>query len=482
MNGPAINDAQAGAAPPLTRRFKMAYGLGSMAEAVVYSSTTQFAMLFYNQVRGLPAAWVGAAIAAGLMVNAVIDPVIGSWSDRTRSRLGRRHPFMFAAILPVALAFYGIFNPPSGVEAWVQLGWLAVFNILLQQALTAFHTPHLALGGELSTDYIERTTVMSYNTFFLWAGDTLCWLATFGLFFGATAAFPNGALDPSRYPLFSLSIASLVVLILFTSTFFTRSRIPFLPQATPGTAAFSFGAFVRDVRQALANRSYVMLLISMFFLAMMQGVRGGLWIYTATFFWRLSNAQITWFAVGSFVSYTCGSLIVAWAHRRFDKRWTGAVAVAVYSVGPAIPLALGWLGILRADTPGILIVLICFSLLQHLPYSLMTTTMYSALADMADENELRFGQRQEGVLYSTQAFFVRIDQAIGAALAGWALSVIAFPTGAVPGRVPTAALEGLAIAFIISTLPGLIAAIFYTKLSITRDTYDATRAQLDERN
>jgi GPH family glycoside/pentoside/hexuronide:cation symporter len=468
-------------APPLTRSVKLFYGSGSLAEAVVISSTTQFLMLYYNQVRGLPAGQVGLAIAAGLIVNAVVDPLVGSWSDRTRAgRLGRRHPFMFASILPVALSFFALFNVPA-MPAWAVLAWLAFFNILLQQALTAFHTPHLAFGGELTTDYIERTRVMAYNTFFLWAGDTLCWLTTFGLFFSATAAFPNGALDPARYGPFSITISLVVLVVLFASSFFTRSRIPWLPAAAPGTQRFTLRNFMTDVGQALSNRNYVLLLLGAFCLSLMQGVRGGLWIYTATYFWQLTSTQITWFALGSFLSYACGAAIVAWMHRRFDKRWTCTAAVAVYCIGPALPLALGYMGVLSAQTPFLLPILIAFSLLQHLPYSLMTTTVLSAFADIADENELRFGARQQGILYSTQTFFARIDQAIGAALAGWALTVIAFPANAVPGQVSQPVLQGLALAFVASTIPGLLTAIFYGRLRISSRSYAATRAALEER-
>lgn len=468
-------------APPLTRGFKTFYGLGSTAEAVVISSITQFLLLYYNQVRGLPASSVGLAIAAGLAVNAIADPIVGSWSDRTRSRLGRRHPFMYAAVLPVALSFLALFNPPHSLSDGATLAWLAVFNILLQQALTAFHTPHLALGGELSTRYIERTNVMSYNTFFLWAGDTLCWLTSFGLFFRATAAHPNGALDPARYPVFSATIAALVAVILFSSSFFTRRRIPWLPKAAADAKGFSPKNFITDVSQSLANRNYRLLLGGAFFLSLMQGLRGGLWIYTATYFWQLTNSQITWFALGSFVSYTCGSAIVGSLHRRFDKRLTGAVAVLVYCIGPALPLALGWAGVLSADTPLILPILVGFSLLQHLPYCLMTTTVLSAYADIADENELRFGARQQGILYSTQTFFSRIQQAVGAALAGWALTLIAFPKGALPGHIPLPVLHGLAGAFVLSTIPGVLTAVFYARLGISRASHDATRAALGER-
>ncbi len=263
------------------------------------------------------------------------------------------------------------------------------------------------------------------------------------------------------------------------SSFFTRSRIPWLPRATPGTQRFTLRNFLTDVRQALANRNYVLLLLGAFCLSLMQGVRGGLWIYTATYFWQLSSGQITWFALGSLAGYTCGGAVVAWLHRRFDKRRTCAVAVAVYCIGPALPLALGWLGIMSAETPYLLAILIAFSLLQHLPYSLMTTTVLSAYADIADENELRFGARQQGILYSTQTFFARIDQAVGAALAGWALTAIAFPANATPGHVPDAVLQGLAGAWVLSTLPGLLTAYFYGRLGITSESYAATRAALD---
>ncbi|MBC7938985.1 MAG: MFS transporter, partial [Chitinophagaceae bacterium] len=105
----------------------------------------------------------------------------------------------------------------------------------------------------------------------------------------------------------------------------------------------------------------------------------------------------------------------------------------------------------------------------------------SALADIADENELKYGLRQEGALYATRTFFARVDQALGTALAGWVLATIAFPAKAVPGQVPQAVLMGLAAAFVLSVVPGLIASIFYGMLNVTRATHDATRQALQVR-
>jgi Na+/melibiose symporter-like transporter len=465
--------------PPLKIRDKVSYGLGSTAEALVFTATSSFTLLFYNQVKGLDAALVGTALALGLFVNAFVDPIIGSWSDRTRSRWGRRHPFMFGAILPAALLFYALYNPPNLSETW-QLVWLAVTNTLLLQVMTVYHTPHLALGGEMSQDYLGRTSVMAYNTFCLWLGDTIGWLLAFRVIFAATEQYPNGALDPARYPVFAIVVAVLIVVILTYSSWSTMNRIPYLPQPRPQQKGFGPRELWLDVRRALANRNYVVLLIGLFFLSMMTGVRIGLWLYTATYFWQLDNNQISFFVIGSFAGYLFAAVAVKRLHARFDKRWTGAIALVFYSIGPALPLALGYFGVLSAQTPGILYILIAFSILQHAPYSLMITTVTSALADIADENELKYGVRQEGVLYATRTFFQRVDQALGTALAGWVLSAIAFPTNAKPGGVPGDVLSLLAAAFALSAIPGLIAGVFYSMLRVTRVTYEATRNALDE--
>ena len=464
--------------PPVTVPMKMAFGLGSSAESIVITTTSSFLLIFYNQVLGLPPEKVGIALSLGLIVNALFDPLVGSWSDRTKSRLGRRHPFMFASIAPAAICFYLLFNPPQGLSQVATLVWLGAMNVMLLQCMTMFHTPHLALGAEMSDDYLERSSIMSFNTFFLWIGDTLGWVLCFAWFFRAGPGFPNGALDPQRWPVFAATIAGIIVACLLISSMITQRRIPYVAQAKPNQPRFGVVEWLRDMGRTLTNRNYVVLLIGFFFLSMMNGVRNGLWLYGATYFWQLKNDQIAFFALGSLAGYVFGSAAVTALHRRFEKRWTGTVALIVYCVGPAIPLALGYFGVLGPNTPGLLVILIAFSTLQHAPYSIMTTTIYSALADIADENELKYGIRQEGILYSTRTLFARIDQALGTAFAGFVLSIIAFPAKATPGEVPQPVLMALAVAFVLSTIPGLIAAIFYGMLRVTQATHDATKAAL----
>ena len=345
--------------PPLTVRLKAFYGLGSTAEALSITASSSFLLIFYNQVRGLPAAHVGLAISLGLFVNAVFDPLVGSWSDRTRSRLGRRHPFMFASVLPAGLLFFALFNPPHWSEM-AQLVWLGVCNTALLQAMTLYHTPHLALGGEMADGYLERTSIMAYNTFALWVGDTMAWLLSYRLFFSATPTQPNGALIESRYPFFATAVGVTIALILVTSSWATRSRIPYLKQVAADEQHFDARRFGRDIWRTLTNRNYVVLLLGLAFSSLMSGVRLGLGIYVNSYYWQLDNSQISLFVIASFAGYVFAALVVRRLHNRLDKRWTGALALAVYCIGPTIPLLLGYFGILTHQTPGLLWILIGF--------------------------------------------------------------------------------------------------------------------------
>ena len=464
--------------PRLTPFMKLSYGLGNTAEAAILTSTISFLLIFYNQVRGLPAGQVGTALAAAFIVNALFDPLVGSWSDRTRSRFGRRHPFMFAAILPIAGLFWAVFNPPD----WSPMGqliWLAVCNTLLLQSMSLYHTPHLALGGELSQDYLERTSIMNFGTFCSWMGDTLAWVLAFRVFFASTEQYRNGALDPTRWPAFSLFFAAVSIIILTYSSLSTRHLVAYLPKPGPATPGFGLREWLRDAGRALANRNYLVLLIGFFFLSLMVGVRTGLSFYTLSYFWQLSNDQIGLFVIGSFAGYSVAAIVVKRVHARFDKRLTSVFAVLLYSIGPALAPLLGWLDVISHETAGIMWIVMAFGALGHVAYSLMTTTVYSALADIADENELKYGIRQEGVLYSTRTFFARVDQALGTALAGWVLTLIAFPAKATPGSVDGEVLSNLALATVMSTAPGLLAAVCYGMLRVTQATHSATRAALD---
>ncbi len=470
------SSSEAGRLPVNT---KLAFGVGSAAESIALYSVSSFAMLFYNQVLGVPAHLAGLAISASLVFDAISDPLVGSWSDRTRSRLGRRHPYMFAAPVPIALSLYAIFNPPSGLGQTGLLIWFGVAVVLMRQAMTFFHTPHLALGAELSRDYTERSKVMAYNSFFLWAGAAFTTTLALRIFFPSTPEYPRGILNPAPWSTYAMAISIAVVAILFASAWFTRDRIPHLPTRGADTPGFSPAEFVRDVGKALSNINYVWLLIAYFFLSLMLGLREALRMYVNTFYWQLNSEQLSLFIIGSFVGYLSAFVFAPRLHGMFDKKRTIISSVLIYTIVPPIPLILGMTGVLSPSSPGLLPILIAFATVQYAAMSVLQISVMSALADIADQNELKHGIRQEGVLYSTRSLAAKMDAAIGAALAGFIITFIAFPEKAQPGQVPEGVLFNLALTdSVVAAVPGLVAALFYARYSINRRSYEETKAAL----
>jgi Na+/melibiose symporter-like transporter len=461
---------------------KLAFGIGASAETIALYGLATWAMVFYNQVRGVPAWMVGLALSIGLILDGLIEPMVGSWSDRTRSRWGRRHPWMFGAAIPFALSFYGFWNPPLELTTIELVIWAAIMVSIMRQSMACFHTPHLALGGEMSPNYLERTRVMSYNSFFSWAGGASMVLFGLSLFFPRTPEFRNGLLNPEGWPRFSLTFAVAVFAIIIISSWFTRDRIPFLTKPAHDTPKFSAVEFVKDIGRALGNINYVWLLFGYFFLALMLGLRENLRTYLYLYYWQLTTEQMRWLVLGSFVGYAAAFFFAAHLHGRFDKKRTIITAISCYAIVPAIPILMGMAGIIGPQTPGLLAILIAFYSVQAGSLSVLAISVMSALADIADENELKHGVRQEGILYSTRALSAKLDQAAGSFAAGLVVSYIGLSAKAKPGQVSDDVLYNLALwDGPVAAVPGVIAIFFYGRYRITKAANDATKLALAER-
>jgi Na+/melibiose symporter-like transporter len=466
---------------PISRKTKIAFGAGASAEAISLITFGAFAMFYYNQVLGLPATLAGLAPTLALIADATADPIMGSWSDRWRSKKwGRRHPFMFIAPIPVALSYIAIFNPPDGMSDGALFVWFTTFAITLRSFMAVFHVPHLALGGELSADYTERSEVMAYNNFFGWIGGAGSYWCALTFAFGATAEFANGLLNPGAYPGFALTAAVIVLVILYASAWYTRDRIPFLPKSPLDLPRFSIRALGSDLWAAFSNRNYLFLLIGFFFLSVMLGLRGGLNLYVGTYYWELVPGEIRYYVFGTFFGYIAGFLFTAPLHRHFDKRGTIVVTAVALSIFPALPIVLRMLGWFPDnDAAALLPTLVAMSALGAAGGSILNISVMSALADIADENELRCGRRQEGILYSARSFFAKADNALGHFIAGICLDLIAFPEMAKPGAVNEETLWTLGlIESPLAIIPGLVAAGFYAGYRIDRRRHLEMRAAL----
>jgi glycoside/pentoside/hexuronide:cation symporter, GPH family len=167
------------------RVLRLAYGLG----AVPFGAKLQLfglLLLFYNQLLGLPAAAVSAVLAASVVLDAVWDPLVGQISDNTRSRWGRRHPYLYGVAVPLALAFALLWRPPAGWSQPALLAWLAVFAILTRLLVSLHEIPSAALLPELTRRYDERTALVGLRYFFGTVGAGITTVPGFGVFLRST--------------------------------------------------------------------------------------------------------------------------------------------------------------------------------------------------------------------------------------------------------------------------------------------------------
>ena len=154
--------------PKLALGAQLAYGFGAVAYGIKDNGFQYFLLLFYGTVIGLEPALAGAALLIALLFDALSDPIVGYWSDNTRSRWGRRHPFMYAAAIPVALCYSLLWQPPDWSNGAL-FAYLVVLAILIRTLITFYETPSSALMPEL-TRRLRRTHHYSGVEIVFWLG------------------------------------------------------------------------------------------------------------------------------------------------------------------------------------------------------------------------------------------------------------------------------------------------------------------------
>ena len=138
---------------------RLLYSSGIVSHALKEAAMGVFVLFYYKQVLGLSGTLTGLAIGISIIWDGINDPLVGAWSDRLRSRIGRRHPLMIAAVIPMAAGFVMLYGPPGSVlsDQGLLFTWLLISMLLVRTALSFFMVPYLALGAEITEDYHERT-------------------------------------------------------------------------------------------------------------------------------------------------------------------------------------------------------------------------------------------------------------------------------------------------------------------------------------
>jgi GPH family glycoside/pentoside/hexuronide:cation symporter len=461
----------------LSTRTTVTYALGAVAYGIKDSGFGTFLLLYYNQVVGVSPSTVGLVIMCALVLDAFIDPAVGFFSDRTRGAWGRRHPWMYASALPIAIGWLLLWNPPAMSKPLTYL-WLFVTAVVVRSAVSCYEVPSQALTPELSSDYDERTRISAWRYLLGWAGGLLMLLLAYRVFLKPVPGYPNGLLRAGGYHEMALVAAVLMVAAILISAIGTHREIGRLPR--PVIERQSIADNFRELAQTMRNKAFLILILAGICAYTNQGVSYALSNYLYTYVWQFAGATLgvlpfTLFA-GALIAFIAAPII----GRRTSKPHAAVLLTVTGVLLQTLPYWLWLAGLFPAIgsaalAPLYLGIQMCANACSVSAFILGASMM----ADVVEESEARTGRRSEGVFFAGSFFVQKCTSGIGIFVAGLILSLIGFPAKATPGAVPVATIERLAITYGgLYLLLGIAAAALFARFPFGRAEHDARLARM----
>ena len=169
--------ATAGREERVSLRHKVAYAIGAVTDMIGFHGPVTLVNPIFNITLGLNPALIGVAKGICRVWDAITDPAMGTISDRSTSRFGRRRPFIVGGAIAMGITFLALFVVPHGLGTWGLFAFLTAMLLLFYSAFTVFTVPYHALGYELAATYDDRTRVMAWRLAFNMVGNTIVsWL------------------------------------------------------------------------------------------------------------------------------------------------------------------------------------------------------------------------------------------------------------------------------------------------------------------
>lgn len=455
-----------------------AIGIGAVSSGIVTQALTALALLFYNQVVGMSATAVGLALMLSLIGDAFWDPAIGMWSDSTRSRLGRRHPFMYVAIVPTGLAFWALWNPPAGLSDGGNFLYLLVTIMSVRFFSSLYEVPANALIPEIAPDYDARTGFFSIVYFGGVIGVVMASLLAFQIFLSDRT---GGVQNAAGYGQLGLWCGLLISLAFLLATLGTHGQIRHLTQPPESSGGARLRQSLSQVAAAFSNRNFMAIMVASLFAGLSSGISNTLNTYFNVYFWGLSTDQLSGLALPVFVASIVSVVAAPVLTRRFDKK-----AVAIYGLGLAIatavlPISLRLLGILPGnDWPWLLPFLLAETFLAAALALTGLIAVTSMLADVVEDNAVRTGFRSEGLFFSANSLVNKCVTGLGMLLAGVMLNFVNFPANATPGQISAGLMHQLGAIYIpIGIVLGFVSLTAIGYFRIDRAAHEANLSRLE---
>ena len=467
-------------AQTITRSIRWSFSSGGLVYGVI-GNAHYFVLVYYSQVLGLSPQLAGLAVGIGLVFDAVRDPLVGYRSDNTKSRLGRRHPYLYASVLPLALSYYLLWHPPPLQDDLNLFFFLLSCTVALRISLTLFLVPAYAYVAEITSDYEERTRLLTgFHAVLSVVGNGMS-VAMYAIWLVPTPEYADGILNVEGYQQAGLvgTLAIAAAIIAFATglhRFVPRSRQHVIQQSV---SPKQFYVQVRDVLHSRATRSII---VSGMLYWAGSGTYAALWVYIYSYFWEFTSQQISLIVVPMVLGGLFMPPIVSrFAHGREKKR------VAIFGLLGAslvtfFPIAMRLLGFFPENgTQSLFYIMVGLAFFETVLYLFYDVSWRSMTADITEQMELETRRRNEGVISSAMTFASKCAYALGTLIAGTMLTLIAFPTETIVGEVPADTIFDLGLVYGPLVLVIYLAACYaINRYTISRAHYSKTVSHLKE--
>ena len=463
---------------------KFLYGFGSMSYGIKDNAFAYFLLFVYVQIFGLAPDLAGLAILLMLVFDAFSDPLVGYFSDRHRSSWGRRHPFMYFSAVPVSLSFFLLWDPPEALTQTQLFFYLLGVGVFIRTAITFYEIPSTALGPELSKDYVERSSLLSYRYWFGWWGGLLVWnsLWIFVVYSSYTGTTDARYL-PETWKIYGLVCSLVMFVAIMVTALGTHKHIKDLH--SPEIRKISLKRTLMELWETITiSRDYLVLFLAMIITSIASGIATNLTLFFYSYFWEFTPLNILTIGLTLFFTPLVGLKVSPYLAARFGKRTTILYLFMFAFVAENLIILLRILDLLPSNDSNLILPLVLiFHWIAVSAQIISYTTLASMVFDTVEEVEKKTGRRMEGTLLAARSFAAKCMSGAGAFFAGLILSYSYWPQEAIAGEVESSILNNVGLLAISISAVLWISAIFvFSRVRMTRSTHEENLGELNYSN
>ncbi len=464
----------------------LTYSLGECANSLVMNGIFGFAMLFYTKCLGLDPGLAGIAMSVSVFWEAITEPVMGHVSDNTRSRWGRRHPYMLFGGLLMALCSYLIWAVPAVFRSSdMGIFWyLVVMNLLLRTGLTMFFIPYMALGFEMCTDYQGRSRLQGIRQIFNmaanFAGPAMAWV----VFFGGKENTQATAIEANYHHMggtFAIATAIFVILV----TLFTLSWREDTRNVERANKQGWFSEFFMEMKHILADPNPRWVFVFIFVVCAGMVIVSSLQMFVYDDFMKFPSWQKSIAHGSTMVGMALGAALSMGLTKRFDKKGAVIIGGGLSIFCNVMLAALFLTGLVKPDAtmtvgtstiPLALILFVIFHATYWLGNGIMLPVSTAMMADVSEVRRLQTGEVRDGGYSSVFSLAMRMAIAFSLMLSGWCLKGIGYQVPAPPnGQTESSIWQLGMVTFVIGAVICLLSLLAIQRYPITRQRLESLR-------